>query len=108
MFNLDSCDPTGPELKSSCWPGSNLCKVDRVHGNVPGGNAGTFTVTLETCDVLPDAPIQGALSERFGADWLLVILATCARDKSPSGPHVLLIKDKELFYQHMRGANLYV
>lgn len=70
-------------------------------------------MTLETacCDVLPDyGQIQGALSERFGVNWLLVVLETCgiSLDKFPSGQHVLLINDKELFYQHMRGANLYV
>lgn len=84
--------------------------VDRLHGD---NVSGKFTVTLETacCDVLPDyGQIQGALSERFGVNWLLVVLETCgiSLDKFPSGQHVLLINDKELFYQHMRGANLYV
>lgn len=100
------------------FPGSNLplnppfasfCKVDRLHGD---NESGKFTVTLETacCDVPDYGQIQGALSDRFGVNWLLVILATCGipLDKFPSGQHVLLINDKELFYQHMRGANLYV
>lgn len=89
-------------------PFASFCKVDRLHGD---NVSGKFTVTLETCcDVLPDyGQIQSALSERFGVNWLLVVLATCgiSLGKFPR-QHVLLINDKDLFYQHMRGANLYV
>ena len=74
--------------------------------------SGRFTVTLEVsacCDLRVDyRGIHGALSERFGADWVVVVLATCGiSEEFPTG-QFLLIKDKELFKQHMRGANLYV
>eukprot|EP00435_Cladocopium_sp_Y103_P011731 s1445_g3.t1 len=83
--------------------------VDRLH-LVRGDLSGRFTVTLENacCDYGQIQGALGALSQRFGANWLLVVLATCEIDQFPSHQQFLLIKDKELFYQHMRGANLYV